>query len=218
MNYYLLLYGGALKGDSGEMVKAKYNMSKACPKCGTGAYLDALLPVKSPDNKLFYETFQGDFIISEKIHNELLLNKVKIDLKPIVHYKSFSVLKYYHLTSSFTLPKMDSSSTGFELSRQCEFCQINGYFDQLIIGGNDDGSTKIIDKKYVYKDVDEKLLNFSDVFTTWEHFGISWLNSNGAMKYYYARPRLIISENMKNIFENMKIKFADFCKVEIYCK
>lgn len=215
MNYYLLLYGGALKGDSGEMVNAKYNMSKACPKCGTGAYIESLLPIKSPDIKLFYETFQGDLIISEKLYNELIHNNVKINLKPIIHYRSFSVLKYYHLMSSFVLPKMDSSSSGFEISRQCDLCQRNGYFDHLIIGGNENGTTKIVDKKYIYKNIDLKILNMTDIFSTWEHFGISWLNSKGTMKYYYARPRLIVSENIKNVFEDMKIKFAFFEKVEL---
>ncbi|MEI7597431.1 MAG: hypothetical protein WCK02_16905 [Bacteroidota bacterium] len=216
MDYYLLTYRGSLKGDSGEAVNAKYDLTNACPKCGTGAVLIGNLPIRTPDKKEFYETFVGDLIISNRIVDEFKSTGIKIDhLKQIVHYKSFEPLPFYHLVSNVNLPKMTSESKGYEISSdQCKFCKRDGFSD-VLIWRMPDSPNICMTSQYDYRIEDETILQTSDIFQTWECFGRSWLQSIGDLKYHYARPRIIVKQRIKDIFERLKIKFADFERVTI---
>jgi hypothetical protein len=216
MDYYLLTYRGSLKGDSGEAVNAKYDLTNACPNCGTGAVLIGNLPIRTPDKKEFYRTFVGDIIISKRIADQFKDSNLKTDnLKQIMHYKTHEQLPFYHLNSNFTLPPMSSQSEGYIMSDQCEYCKRDGYFDKVEKFSDGKFETTMVPRQYTYNGVDNHILESAEIFLTWECFGLSWLQSTGDIKYHYARPRIIVSQKIKDIFESLKIKFAVFERVTI---
>jgi hypothetical protein len=200
---YLLTFKGSLHGFSGEVVGSNYDLNDACKRCGTGATLIGnLLTKKVKANTVFLETLSGDYlIIDELYHNLRLMNAHIEELLPVLDYKSKVQLPYFHFKTHVYFPKMRPDSEGIITEDQCPICKQDGFYDDHIMG-----APRIIRKyKYNFEEVKD-LLPKSDFFHTWEHFGKSNLVPEGIKVVRYTRPRIIIKDKVKNIFEGLKIK------------
>jgi len=73
MQHYIIQYTKKPLGESGEPCKSDYDFSTACNTCGTGAFLTGNLRVKgfSKINKDFFETLDGDYIISKRLYGKI---------------------------------------------------------------------------------------------------------------------------------------------------
>lgn len=80
MRYYTIIYKGTLKGESGESCNSKYDLQNACRECGTNAQLVGNLIAKgiSSVNLDFFQTFDRDYVISERLFNFLKMKKIKL--------------------------------------------------------------------------------------------------------------------------------------------
>lgn len=218
MKYFVQIYIGRQKGNSGEGVKGCYNFDNSCSNCGTSAKLIGNLPVKgiSAIKKDFFATFNDDFLISESLYNELILNQVNLSgIKNVVDMKD-NALPYYHFTSNFVFPPFLAESTGLKTDRQCPICNRNGYFSEIIMGILEKGiKTQVLPLKLKYSNIEGSFLKQSDVFVTWEHMGYSNLKTEGKYVMRLARPLLIVSEKVKSVFETLKIKDVKFEEIEI---
>jgi hypothetical protein len=56
-------------------------------------------------------------------------------------------------------------------------------------------------------------LQRSDIYYTWEHIGCSILQAGGNRVVRYARPLLIVSQKLKDLLEEMKIKKLLFSRI-----
>ena len=142
----------------------------------------------------------GDFIVSEELY--LKLNTIGLCNFNKVSLKQGILLSYYHLKSEQTLNKMMSKSKGIIKEGGCSLCQRDGFF-----------GTKNEDSQFCYThtDFDENI----NIYETWECFGLSNMVKEGNKVVRYARPRLIVSEEFKNIFEQMNIVNTSFNQVRI---
>jgi hypothetical protein len=215
--FYLLFNTVKGTGYSGECLDAKYDMGHACPNCGTGYKLIGNLPVKAVKfQKEFIETLDQDYLISEKLYSELNSAGVKMDtLLRVINFKSKEELPYYHFNPELNFPKLLPESEGIVTDEQCPICKRNGFFDHQVFPKDASGEVIVdqvgfVSRKYKYSSIDKTLFDQSDVFFTWEHFGYSRLKSDGKYVIRYARPRLIVSEIVKKVFEDQKIKNALF--------
>jgi hypothetical protein len=208
MKYYLITYNRAPLGDSGEDCNSEYNFENACSICGTGAQLSSNLKAKgfAKSNKDFYETLNGDFIISKRLYDLIKKDIPHFSLKPVVNIKN-ETLDFYHLDSFVILPEFNSESTGFIIDGQCNYCKRNGYFNHVIIGDFDKNiPTKIFPLILVYNKSDYDFDYNAPVLKTWECCGYSNKIASDKYRIGYARPWIIISEELKAIFNKELIK------------
>jgi len=219
MKYYVLSHESAHKGQSGEKIGSTYDLSNACKNCGTGAELVGPLytkDLKNVKNDCFY-TLSDDTLISEKLYKEFSQRNIRLEyISQVVDYKG-NPLPYYHLNPKLSFPKMLSQSQGLKTENQCPVCKQNGYFSDVVIGDLEKGiDTYIKPFMFHYADIDKNILNQSDIFHTWEHIGLSNLKAEGYKVIRYARPLLIVNEDVKKIFDNLKIKKISFSEVIIH--
>jgi hypothetical protein len=217
MKYYIISYSGSMKGESGEPCNSNYTFEDACDVCGTGATLVGNLRVKGLSNvrNHFFETFSYDYLISKELFDFLLNRKLKVENCLNAIDTKGKPTNYFHFTSRFFLPKKSDKSTGIVTNRQCPVCLRNGYFNEAIAEESENGKKLIgLPLKLVYENIDKGLLESSDIFVTWECFGWSNLVAEGFKAVRYARPFVVVSENIKSAFEDFKVKNVHF--EEIY--
>jgi hypothetical protein len=217
MNYFVFTYTGKPIGESGESCGTTYKLDTGCNLCGTGVLLAGNLKttkISSTGHDIF-QTIDGDYIISEKLHNEILNENIDIgNLKNIVGLKG-SKLPFYHLVSELSLPKV-SKANGLIIEGQCMNCRRNGYFNDLIMGNLEKKiPTRIVPLELVYDKMDAPLFNQRDIISSWEHIGLSSREAKGNRVIRYARPLLIVSDRLKNFLEKRKLRNLKFEPIKI---
>lgn len=86
----------------------------------------------------------------------------------------------YHLNPRHSFPKMLPQSEGLIVESQCTVCRRNGYFNEAVIGNLEKGVRTYVKRlSFHYLQVEDTLLNASDIFHTWEHMGYSNLKAEG---------------------------------------
>lgn len=218
--FYLMLNTAKETGESGESAGGKFDLTHACKNCGTGYKLIGNLPVKAVKlQKDFIETMDRDYLISDQLYMVFRSSTAKIpDFQPVINSKTKAILPYSHFKPDLFFPKMNNDSEGITTDEQCSVCKQNGYFDIIEFPANLDSENAInqvrdIPRKYKYSNVSTELLNRSDIFYTWEYFGYSNLIATEKKVIGFARPRIIVSEIVKSIFEKFPIKNVLFEKI-----
>jgi hypothetical protein len=212
MKYYIITYNKAPIGESGECCKSKYDFENACDFCGTGAKLEGNLKVKgfARANKDFFMTLDGDFIISKRFYEIIKLEITNFLLKPVVDNKN-NILDFYHFYSTSTLPKFEKESTGYSIDGQCKHCTRNGYFNHAIIGDSAKNTPTIISPlELVYKKETFESYKGDFILKTWECIGYSNKTAYGNNIVGYARPWILIREDIKFQFEKERIKGIEY--------
>ena len=217
MKHFILFYCKAPIGEGGELYRSIYDLSHACKKCGTGATLQGQLRTirLGKVSKEFFETLDGDFIVSKSLYNYLKEEGLKLgELNRIVNFKNIE-LPFYHLYSTLTLPPARKKD-GFTVENQCPECKRNGYFCTAIFSHPDSNRpTKILPYDLHYQPSDMEIFNQIDFAFTWECMGLSNLKAHGNFVVRYARPLLVVSEKFKLTLEKLKIKGVEFEQIII---
>lgn len=212
MKYYILSYNQAPIGDSHDS-KLEYDFIDACNHCGTGAMLVGRLKLLGI-NKLkrdFFETYVGDYIISEKLFMYFKSkNLISGEFQKIIDSRN-SELQYYHLYTNFILPPAIKKD-GLVIENQCPVCKRNGFFNKL---SKQNEKTIVVPSGIVYSTNQINEMGNHHFFFTWECFGYSNLVAYGNNVIGFARPLLIVSEKFKNAMEDFKVKGAEFEPVVI---
>tara|TARA_R110002051_G_C8529925_1_gene469422 strand:+ start:13 stop:669 length:657 start_codon:yes stop_codon:yes gene_type:complete len=207
MRHFIISYKKRPLGESGESCKSNYDLSNACVDCGTGAKLIGNLRVKgfSNLNKDFFETLDGDYIISTRLYNLIKESSNDLNLLKVIDSKN-NLLDFYHFANSVTLPRFKKDSTGFLIDRQCQTCKRNGYFTHAEIGDLEKNIPTMI-HPYIFKYDKNNLGKYKNelILNTWESFGLSNKIATGKYVIRYARPLIIVSEKIKDIFDREKL-------------
>jgi len=216
MKYFILNYIKGALGESGECCKNNYDFENACEVCGTGAKLIGKLRTKglSKIKKDFFETLDGDIIISKRLYEELVKEKIRLnDIKNIVDFKNRD-LPFFHLSSLLTLPPV-TEKEGLVTEGQCSSCKRNGYFNKAIIGNKERNiPTQVFTIGLHYSKINANFLELGDFFHTWECIGLSNRIAYGNYVIRYARPLLIVNERLKTALQKLKISGLDFEQIE----
>lgn len=208
LNIYILEYKRHPSfGNSGECCNSVYDLSNACQNCGTGAKLVANLRVKgiSKVNKEVFVTMDGDDLISEDLYERMLEKSVKFGNLPQVENTKSLLLPYYYLRPEYFLPKFSDKTTGFVKDDKalCQICNQNCYF-----------AIPHVEFKLHYDELPKKLLEQSDILSSWEHWGYSF-KEDGRHSLKYSRPLLIVTENFKNAIEEIGLKYVVFVPIAV---
>jgi hypothetical protein len=217
MPYYIITYKNRPIGESGESCNSDYDLSSACSVCGTGAKLRGNLKVKgiSSIKKDFFETLDGDFIISKNLFDNIRNQLRGFEIYRVINPQN-KALDYYHFCSKKTLPQCNSNSTGFVIENQCNTCKRNGYFTHAEIGDLEKNTPTVVHPyAFEYNKNDFEKYNGELILNTWECFGLSNKIPMGNHVARYARPLTIVHERIKNIFDNEKIKNINYEQIII---
>jgi hypothetical protein len=209
-NYFQIIYNSSPKGESGEKLGQEYSL-EGCKICGTGSELLGNTITKGMEklNLDFFMTLHWDFFISEKLY-VLLKGYYKIDLDNTIQAVNTKNKKipFFHLKVTSSLPK-SSLFDGVEIEEQfqCKVCKRNGYFNQLI--RNSKGKNEIAHTKIVYP---SSIFNANkpDILQTWENFGTSNLIVKGDNVLGFSRPATLISQKLKDVFTELKLKNIEY--------
>lgn len=216
--YFVLTYTGSSVGESGEPLGSVFDLTKACPNCGTGARVVGNLKVKNiATTKDFFTTLDGDSIISQALKDCLQKSNILLgELYPVGDSR-YKGLPFYHLNPTLYFPKSHSESKGLIIENQCHICHRDGYFNDVVIGDFvKEIKTEVKPLQLVYTSTEEGLLKESDVFYSWEHMGISNIKPVGVKVLRYARPLLIISKTVKDLLIKFKVKNVVFEQIIFY--
>jgi len=217
MQFYIITYTDRPIGESGESCKSDYNLDHACPKCGTGAKLNGNLRVKGISNvrKDFFETLDGDYLISGQLYEKLKDLHPEFELSAVVDIGN-QELEYFHLYSHTILPRFNKKSSGFVIEDQCPHCLRNGYFNDAKIGDLDRGiPTEITPVKLCYEESNFEPLLGKNILQTWECLGLSNRRPHDRYAVRFARPWIIVSQDLKQIFERQGLSAIRYEEIKI---
>ncbi|QNF34424.1 hypothetical protein HUW51_17465 [Adhaeribacter swui] len=212
MHYYIITYNGSTPGQSGEQCGTEYDFTNACEICGTGVELKGNLKVKgiSKTKRDYFETINGDCIISKRLKEVICQEISNFEVVQVVDIIN-QPQEFYHLYTRLSLPKSKETSAGFVRENPCSVCNRNGYFNDATIGSPT--IIKPLELRYNYQDF--KNSPDSVVLKTWECVGQSNRKNYGNNVIRYARPWIIVREDLKNIFDKERIKNLHFEQIKI---
>ena len=200
--FYELNTSNLVEVCGGTSYGTKYDLEGACSYCGTGArpigprFYGSLINTK---HRVFI-TLDGEFLLDMKL-SQALFDKGMNSLEK-VFYKKNKQMNFMELRSNYELPPFSPKTTGIEKEDECPHCHRNGFF-----------GIPHVPAKFVYESLPEDLLE-KNVLITYERFGLSALRKPFEDSGF-ASPSFIVSELVKDIFEEEKIKNVTFEPITI---
>jgi hypothetical protein len=185
----------APKEEGGPRYGTQYDMSTACPTCGTGAVQISPLhirPSDTPKNRAIYQTVDGERLVSENLA-EMMRRELKgFDLRQAQGARTGRPLPWFQIISNYELPPMGPTTQGLLIEGQCPNCLRDGHFgtanEPLVIR---------------YRDLDPGAL--PDIVRTWEHFGNSIMREPFE-RSHFAYPMLIMKPRVYELFRREKVR------------
>ncbi|MBI1928688.1 hypothetical protein HYR99_31145 [Candidatus Poribacteria bacterium] len=196
----------APKGRGGPTYGTQYDLSKACPRCGTGAIQTSPLflePSEILNQGTVFQTFDSELLVSVQLA-QVLNHEVKgLEPCPARSHKDGQTLSWVQLLSLEELPPMASSTKGILHEAPCSRCARDGYFHSA------QAPVEIFySRSQVVPDV------LPDVVHTSERFG----NSKLAVPFkdsHFAQPLLLVKPKVFTLFNQQSIRGLEFVPVNI---
>jgi hypothetical protein len=201
----------AERGTGGPWHGTKFDLSVACPRCGTGAIQTSPLFLKRsdiPKRGELFQTLDHDLLVGLRLRDALTAEAVSgLELRQAVSNVDAEPVPWYQMISKTQLPPMSDLTRGIIRSTRdpaCPVCQRDGHYD-------DASEPRQI--SYDRSVVDVEAL--PDVVHTYECFGRSVLKEPFE-KSHFASPLLLVKPRVYVIFEKLKIRRTEFVPVRIF--
>lgn len=193
--------------DGGQSSGTKYDVSPACPKCGSGARQISPLFLKSGDlseKSKVAATEDGKILFQEATAKKLIEGGFPQDsLGEVRDAEDNETLPWRQLRALAELPPMLPETQGIVKEDGCPKCGRDGYFHDV---------RRPIEIRYDISEADLK--NLPAVVETWERFGYSHL-SDRSEESAFASPLLIIKQEIYRLFQRLKIKGLEFIPIRL---
>jgi hypothetical protein len=197
----------AERGDSRPCGGTKFDFTKACPGCGTGAVQAS--PAMLRRSELRYdrkcEIFQTftDFFVSPQLADGLKEARVNgLELRQAINIADGSPLPWYQLIASTTLPPLSALTSGTKRQNPCGLCGMNGYYHS--------GHEPLVLAYERESVVPESL---PDVVATFEWFGY-WELRDPIETSVLGSPLLLLKPKVVEVFERFKVRRVRFSPVK----
>lgn len=193
----------------GPELGTEYDLSNACPQCGTGALQTSalMLPLAElPKTGLVCETHRGHFLVAERLADSLRTGGVSgLELRQVHFYRNDEPLPWWQVISTHTMPRMSPQTKGIvrdtDSGWACPVCERDMYC------GTPENPTEIA---YNGQRVDPDSL--PDVVQTWECFGRSVLHDDPErhLQRGFALPQILVKPKVMHILRALKVKHVRF--------
>ncbi len=187
-----------------------YDLSGACPACGTGGRQTSAVFL---DGKQLSElqgqragaTYHGHVLVDEGLAAELeSLHASGVSFRPVYAVmpdKRQVRLRWRQLCANRTLPPMSPKTTGLARERVCEVCKRNGYFR------TNEAPTRI-----VYRASD--LHDAEDVNVSWEHQWFAALEPD-LRDSLLSWPWLLVTPRVRRVFRDAGVTSFDWLPIRV---
>lgn len=201
----------------------EYDMSAACSRCGTGAVQTSPLRIPLtglPKKGLLCKGPSWEVLVGESLAEALGSAALRgVELRQARFYRNDQPLPWWQLISRFEMPRMHGSTLGITTSETdhvtetgmviraippCRECRKNGRF----------GSRKEpLEVVYSRRDLNIDIAALPDIAHTWECFGGSRLDPEDPKLNVVAKPNLLVSPRVFDVFRRLKAKQTTFAPV-----
>jgi hypothetical protein len=184
----------------------EYDLSCACPLCGTGAIQTSplrLRPSDIPKKRAIFQILDHEKLVSLQLARALNDAGVSgLELRQAQSHKARADLPWRQLIASVELPPMAPTSKGIVRDRPCPQCGRDGYFSSQ-------APTEI-----QYRIDQVNIDSLPDAARTYEHFGYGRLSVPFETSYL-ARPLLLVKPNVFKVLYQQKVRGVEFVPVYI---
>ncbi len=206
-----LIIRRAEKGLGGPTYGTRYDLSEACPRCGTGARQVSPLVLdraEIPKGGHIFRTLDRDILISPELGQSLRDAGVSGFMLGEVKSKTGKTLSsWVQLLSEVELPPMDPTIRGIVkgtgLDSPCPRCGRDGHF-----------AIPKVRSQIVYRAGQVDLHSLPDVVHTYECFGLSRLREPFEQSHF-ATPLLLVKPKVIKVFQRHKVRRLEFDPVKI---
>jgi hypothetical protein len=194
--------------DGGVAFGMTYDLSGACPACGTGGKQTSAVFVDGDDlgnleGHRAGATYPWHFIVAESLAKDLeRIGATGLSFREVYAVwrdKRTLKLPWKQLCAARTLPPMSPSTTGLIRERACEVCWRNGYFE------SDDEPTRIVYRASDLRDAD-------DVSLSWENVGYGILKPE-LRESTLSRPWMVVTPKVRRVFRDAGVTCFDWLPV-----
>lgn len=198
-----------------------YDLSNACPRCGTGAVQTSPLMIALaglPKKGLICSTCLGEILVAERAKMELQnANGSGLELRQTRFYRNNEPLPWWQMIARHTMPRMSPKTRGMKIGSE-DYVErpdfvIPGYRPCPECGR--DGRSGTLDRplEIVYSRSAIDPRDTPDVTETWECFGRSVKSPPPGQSVRYASPSLLVKPKVLDVFRRLKAKEATFAPV-----
>ena len=187
-----------------------YDLSGACPACGTGGRQTSAIFVNSED---LFEldghragvTYFWHILVDEGLAAELdgigATGLSFRDVYAVMPDKRELKIPWKQMCAARTLPPMSPRTTGLIRERACEVCRRNGYFR------TDDEPTRIVYRASDLRDID-------DVHLTWENLGYAILKPT-LRDSLLSNPWTLVTPKVRRVFRDAGVTEFEWLPVRV---
>ena len=193
---FLMLSSGECEIDGGVEWGTTYDLTQACPACGTGGRQTSALFVDGRQIDMLADhraatTYFWHHLVDEGLAADLS----RIDARGLSFRSVYAVMEdgrqkklpCKQMIAEKTLPPMSPRKSGFGRDEQCRVCDRNGYGLDFMKAP----------WRFVYREVDVR--DADDVNVTWENAGFARLKPN-LRESLLSRPFMIVSPKVRRVF------------------
>jgi hypothetical protein len=206
----LMQPNGQREIDGGVEWGTTYDLSVACPACGTGAKQTSALFVNGEqlpelEGHRAGATYHWHLLVDEGLATELeRLGATGLSFRSVYAVmpdKRQVKLRWKQLSAARTLPPMSPRTTGFTRERACEVCWRNGYF------GMDKEPVRIVYRASNLRSVD-------DASMSWENQGYA-VRERELRDSLLSRPWTVVTPKVRRVFRDAGVTSFDWLPIRV---
>ena len=197
------------RGVGGPAHGTEYDISKACPLCGTGAIQTSpliLKPKQFPKKALMFQTMDDEYLVSSKVQQVLAKEKFSgLEMRQAIAMATGPV-PWYQLIASFVMPPLSKRTKRIirdPLPPPCTRCNRDGHFH-----------TFEEPSMITYDAADVNVNDLPDAAVTWEHFGVGGLQTP-LNESNFSSTRLLVSQRVFEVLQGQKLRGLCFEPIRI---
>lgn len=192
---YCLVQKKGSAGETGPRFGTQYDLTDACPRCGTGAKQISPLDVRPSDfakTRHIVTTYCDEVLFSKALADFLLIRiSCKRQLRQVRDRRTKKPLSWWQVLPTYTLPRWHSKTRGYEIAEgwQCPICKQDGYSGEV---------GRRFQLVYKSSQLPDRFPHFA---ATWERIGASVRTPRPGRIIGYANPLILVSVQVKKLFE-----------------
>jgi len=186
-----------------------YDLSQACPACGTDSTQVSALMAKAsqlPKRALICQTLDHEYLVSADLEQSLRKSGISgLELRQVRSHKDQALLPWWQMIALTTMPRMAASTRGVIRGSPapCPRCSRDGFF-----------MTVTEPEEIVYNASEVDIERLPDCVQTWECFGKSGVKEPFHLSHF-ARPLMLVKPKVYEILCSVEVRGIEYIPVQV---
>lgn len=193
------------RSDTGPLHGTDYDISDACPECGTPARQVSPLRLSRgvlPKKARALRTYNGEILIDHELAIDIMLEVGGArGLRQVEDRKLLCELPWWQILPDTAMPPADPCTPyTVDAEGQCKRCRRDGFGPPM--------DMRPLEFHYRMSPADRRAM--PDFVYTWEHFGVSMIKYKPGHVIRFASPRILVSNRAMRVFWRKKVRGLRF--------